>query len=194
MISFALAVFLLVATPGPGNLSAAGVGAAFGFRPGLSYVLGLGLGANLVCVAVATGLAATVFAIPYVRPVLLILSVAYLTYLAARIAFTGSGVAFTATERHLGVIDGIIMMTINPKAYAIATTLFTGFAFMPSDVTAEVLIKFAIFNAIWIPVHLIWLAVGAWLHRLDLPIRTQRIINVGMAAAMLVVVALALLN
>jgi len=194
MTSFALAVFLLVATPGPGNLSLAGAGAAFGFRPGIRYALGLGFGANLVALAVATGLAATVFAIPYVRPVLLAASVAYLIFLAARIAFTGTGVAFIAAERDLGVVDGIILMAINPKAYAIATTLFTGFAFLPADVAMEVAIKFALFNIIWIPVHLAWLAAGAGLHRLDLPARTQRRINIAMAASMLAVVGLALLR
>ncbi|HEC70944.1 MAG TPA: LysE family translocator, partial [Roseobacter sp.] len=40
MLQFALAVFFLIVTPGPGVLSTAGVGAAFGFRAGLAYVVG----------------------------------------------------------------------------------------------------------------------------------------------------------
>ena len=44
MLTFALAVLLLIATPGPGVLSTAGVGAAFGWRPGLSYVRAYGRG------------------------------------------------------------------------------------------------------------------------------------------------------
>ena len=35
MLTFAAAVFLLIVTPGPGVLSTAGVGAAYGFRAGL---------------------------------------------------------------------------------------------------------------------------------------------------------------
>ena len=44
MISFGLAVFLLIITPGPGVLSTAGVGAAFGWHRGLFYIAGLCLG------------------------------------------------------------------------------------------------------------------------------------------------------
>ena len=41
MLTFAAAVFFLIITPGPGVLSTAGVGAAFGARAGTRYVLGL---------------------------------------------------------------------------------------------------------------------------------------------------------
>ena len=37
MLTFAAAVFFLIVTPGPGVLSAAGVGAAYGFRSGLRW-------------------------------------------------------------------------------------------------------------------------------------------------------------
>ena len=47
MIAFGLAVFLLIITPGPGVLSTAGVGAAFGWHQGLFYIAGLCLGTNL---------------------------------------------------------------------------------------------------------------------------------------------------
>jgi threonine/homoserine/homoserine lactone efflux protein len=52
VLSFTLAVFLLIVTPGPGVLSTAGVGAAYGFRFGLRYVSGLFIGTNLVALAV----------------------------------------------------------------------------------------------------------------------------------------------
>ena len=86
-----------------------------------------------------------------------------------------------------------MLQTVNPKAYAVNTTLFTGFAFWPENLMTETLIKFAIINAIWIPIHLLWLTAGVWLKRLDLPRRTQFAINIFMALAMLAVVALAIL-
>ena len=71
------------------------------------------------------------------------------------------------------------------------TTLFSGFHFMPGDPTAEILIKFAIINVIWIPVHLTWLWAGVALKRLDLSPRTQSVINKLMALSMVIVVVLA---
>jgi len=54
MLTFALAVFLLVITPGPGVLLLASIGAAFGWRQGTKYLAGLFMGTNVVCLAVIT--------------------------------------------------------------------------------------------------------------------------------------------
>lgn len=192
MLTFAAAVVLLIITPGPGVLSIAGVGAAYGFRAGLKYLIGLFLGTNLVMAAVITGLAAIVLSVPVIRTVLMIASVAYLLYLAARIALAGSRIAFIEAKTAPGVGAGVLLQVINPKAYAVNTALITGFGFAPDNLVFETVSKVIIMNAIWIPIHLIWLWAGVTLHRLNLPERTQRLINFAMAAAMLAVVALAI--
>ena len=69
MLSFIKAVFLLCITPGPGVLSLAGTGAAFGVQYGLRYMLGLWAGHSLVNLAVVIGLAAIILAEPVVRSV-----------------------------------------------------------------------------------------------------------------------------
>ncbi|MFT7593619.1 MAG: threonine/homoserine/homoserine lactone efflux protein [Paracoccaceae bacterium] len=191
MLTFTLAVFLLLITPGPGVLSLAGVGAAFGTKAGTRYFIGLFLGTNLVALAVVSGLAAVLFAVPIVRQILLVASALYLIYLASRIALAGSNIAFMRAKTQPGILAGVLLQTINPKAYAVNTTLFTGFAFLPDALLSETLIKFAIINIIWVPIHLLWLVAGSSLQRLDLAPKTQFRINLAMAAAMLAVVALA---
>ena len=192
MLEFAAACFFLLITPGPGVLSVAGVGSGFGYRAGFSYLWGMCMGNFLVGVAVATGLAALIFSIPYVRITLLVASVLYLTWLAAKIALSGSRVAFAAPSHAPGFRDGVALQLINPKAYAVNTALFTGFAFMPGSYPAEVMVKFMILNTFWIPIHFLWLGAGVKIKQLDLPAATQRAINMLMAAAMLLVVGIAL--
>jgi threonine/homoserine/homoserine lactone efflux protein len=194
MLAFCLAVLLLLITPGPGVLSTAGVGAAFGFNAGLRYVTGLCIGTNLVALIVVSGLAAVILAIDWARHSLLLLSALYLSYLGLRIAFAGSRVAFIQAERKPGIREGLLLQFINPKAYAVNLTWFSGFVLYPQSLVAETLLKFAIINLVWIPIHLLWLGAGVAVHRLDLPQRTQRVINILMALAMFVVVALALLS
>lgn len=194
MLSFAAAVFFLIITPGPGVLSAAGVGAAYGMRAGLSYVLGLFIGNNLVIAAVVSGLAALILASPTIRTVLFIASTAYLLYLALRIAFAGSRVAFVEARAQPGVMAGILLQPINPKAYAVNTALFSGFSLFPDALMAEVVWKLLIVNVIWVPIHVAWVWFGATLKRLDLPDRTQTRINYAMAASMLIVVVIAALS
>ena len=192
MLTFALAVFFLIITPGPGVLSTAGLGAAYGFRPGLAYVLGLFIGTNLVALAVISGVAAIVLSVPVVRTVLMVASIAYLLYLAARIAFAGSKIAFIEAKAPPAVLSGILLQAINPKAYAVNTSLITGFDYAPDAFLFEMISKALIMNIIWIPIHLAWLWAGVSLHKLNLSDRTQRTINILMALSMLGVVALAL--
>ncbi|MFT7058109.1 MAG: threonine/homoserine/homoserine lactone efflux protein [Pseudorhodobacter sp.] len=193
MITFTLAVFFLMITPGPGVMSTAGVGSAFGFRAGLKYVLGLFIGTNIVALCVITGLAAILFSVPWVRWMAMGLSILYLLYLAARIALAGSKIAFIKATIAPGIGAGILLQAINPKAYVVNATLFTGFPFAPESLALETMLKLLIANAIWIPIHFGWLWAGASLHRLNLSDRAQRRINYAMAGAMLAVVALALL-
>lgn len=192
MLTFAAAVFFLIITPGPGVLTTAGFGSAYGFRASLPYVFGLFLGTNTVMLAVMTGLAAVILGFPALRTVLMVASVGYLLFLAARIAFAGARIAFMEMDRPPGVTGGLMLQAINPKAYAVNTSLITGFGFAPDSFLFEMVAKALIINAIWIPIHLGWLWAGVTLHRLNLPPRTQRIINIAMALSMLGVVALAI--
>ena len=193
MLQYAAAVFFLIVTPGPGVLSAAGVGAGFGFRAGLAYLGGLFVGSNMVGLAVVSGLAAALLANPVLHTLLFWGSMAYLLYLASKIAFAGSRIAFIEPDKAPGFVNGLALQAINPKAYAVNTAFFSGFAFMPEAPVTEIALKFLIMNAIWVPIHLAWLAMGVTLRRLDLPPRIQSAINVAMAVSMLAVVALAAL-
>ncbi len=190
MIAFALAVFFLLITPGPGVLSTAGVGSAYGYRAGAIYLTGLLVGTNLVALAVVSGLWGVVSAVPTLRTILVYGSAAYLLYLALKIALSGSKIAFIHAEKPPGFMNGVIMQFINPKAYAVNTALFSGFAFFPESLLSENIIKFVIINAIWIPIHILWLAAGVTVRRMDLPRRVQITINVVMAVSMLLVVGL----
>ena len=193
MLTFAIAVFFLLITPGPGVMSAAGVGSAFGPRPGVRYIIGLFIGTNAVALAVVSGMAAIILANAGIRTVLLVASAGYLIFLALRIALSGTKVAFIEATKAPGIWGGLALQAINPKAYAVNTALFTGFAFWPDSLVTETLLKFLIINAIWIPIHFLWLYAGVSLHRLDLPAKVQFRINIAMALSMLAVVALAAL-
>ena len=191
MITFALAIVLMLSTPGPGVLSAAGVGAGFGPRAGLRYVAGLCIGQALVFAVVAAGLSTFVLATPWLRLTLMALSFCYLLYMACRIFFAGSKIAFIQSAHAPGLIAGLLLQPINPKAYAVLTALLTGFPLYPEAYWTEIVIKFVILNIIWIPIHVVWVYFGVSLKRLNLSPKRQRSINMAMALSMLLVVSLA---
>ena len=190
---FATAIFFLLISPGPGVLSLAAVGSAFGPRAGLLYGVGLFFGSNAVMVAAAAGLAVVFDLYPALRIAFTIVSSGYLLYLAARIAFAGAGVGFGAARNAPGVGGGLVLQAFNPKAYAVGTFVFAGFPLVAGDPWSEFTLKIVVLNLIWIPIHVAWLGLGVGLQRLDLAPGTQRAINVVMAASMVAVVALATL-
>ena len=193
MLTFAISVFLLIITPGPGVLSTAGFGAAYGFKQSLRYVFGLFLGTNLVFLAVASGLIAVLLSIPSLRIFLLFVSTCYLFYLASKIALAGSNIAFIKAKAPPGITSGVLLQAINPKAYVVNTTFVSGFAFYQSSFAIELIIKFFIINAIWIPLHLLWLYAGTVLHELNLSNKNQRIINLMLSFSMIAAVVISIL-
>ena len=193
MLIFVAAAILLIITPGPGVLSLAGVGSAFGFRAGLKYFIGLFVGNNLVGVFVISGVGALVLADPVTRTVLLVLSSIYLIYLASTIALSGSNIGFKGYTHKPGIKSGVLLQIINPKAYVVNSTMYSGFLLFENAYFLEVIIKVLIVNTIWIPVHFLWLYIGVFIKRLVLSHSIQRTINYFMAIAMVLVVVLSVI-
>jgi threonine/homoserine/homoserine lactone efflux protein len=190
MLAFAVVSFLMFITPGPGVMSLAGVGAAFGWRQGLSYMAGLFTGNIFVSLAVITGLATIILAEPIVRTILLFCSVGYLGYLALRIALAGSKIVFIEVINAPGFLSGLTLQFVNPKAYAVHTTFFTGFAFYPNNFAIELGLKLVIMNFVWILLHAFWLYAGYKFHELNLSTKVQRWLNIFMAACLCLVIGL----
>ena len=138
---------------------------------------------------IITGLAAIILNVPFIRTVLLLASAGYLGYVAFRIALAGSKIRFIQINAP-GFVTGMGLQFINPKVYAVNTTFFTGFAFYPDSFVVETGVKLIIMNAIWIPVHMCWLYAGCKLNELNLPDRTQKLINISMATCLVVVVGM----
>ena len=190
MLSFTAALLLIMLTPGPAVLTAAGFGASYGFRRSAGFVFGLLIGANLILLAVVTGFAAVLFSVPWLRLVLVAASLGFLLYLASKIALAGVKLAVISSSRPPGIIGGILIQTVNPKAYAVMTSMVTGFNYAPDAVGFELTTKILIANAIWLPMHFLWLWAGVQLHGLNLSDRTQRWINFIMAGGLVVAVVL----
>ncbi len=194
MLNFIGAVFFLIITPGPGVMSVAGVGSAFGRAAGMRYLWGLFLGNNIVMAAVISGLAGLILAEPRIRFVLFVASTLYLLYLAMKVAFAGSKIGFVRAEVAPGFWNGVTLQFINPKAYAVNTYFFSAFTIAGMGFAAETLAKLIAINVVWIPIHLFWLWLGIRLNELHLPPGRQRILNFAMSASMLIAVALAVFS
>ena len=191
MATFAIAIFLMIITPGPGVLSLAGTGAGFGWRPGIFYLLGLFIGTNSVMILVITGLKGVLFKIPFVEPVFLIVSLSYLTWIAWRIAFSDNKTTITSIKKEPTFFEAIFLQLINPKAYLVNGILFAGFPIENLNLNEEIITKVIIINLVWIPVHFFWLWLGISLRSWGLESGKQKKVNKFMGFSLFVVVILA---
>ena len=190
MVAYIIVSFLMMVTPGPGVLSLAGVGAGFGWRVGIMYLIGLFFGTNGVALLVVLGFKQFLFEIDGVELTFLFLSLSYLSFLSWRIATSDNKTGFKETLKAPKLYEGIFLQFVNPKAYVVQGHLFVVLSLGMTSYNLEILTKFLIVNSIWIPIHIFWLWLGISLKKWSLASKKQIWVNRGMGLALFAVVIL----
>lgn len=164
----ALAAFAFVSsiTPGPNNLILMASGANFGVKRTVPHLLGVAGGFTLMIVMIGLGLARLFEAFPASLAVLKAASVAYLLYLAWRLA-TASAPKPGAVRRArpLRFIEAAAFQWVNPKAWAMALTAIGAYA-RPENPLLSVLIVALVFGAVNLPSVFVWVSAGVQMRRL----------------------------
>ena len=190
MITYIVISFLMMVTPGPGVLSLAGVGAGFGWKVGMMYLIGLFFGTNGVALLVVLGFKQFLFEIDGVEITFLLLSLSYLSFLSWRIATSDNKTGFKQSLKAPRLYEGIFLQFVNPKAYVVQGHLFVVLSLGMASYSNEIIVKFIIVNSIWIPIHLLWLWLGISLKKWSLAVNKQIWVNRGMGLALFAVVVL----
>ena len=190
MIAYIIISFLMMVTPGPGVLSLAGVGAGFGWRVGMMYLIGLFFGTNGVALLVVLGFKQFLFEIEGVELTFLFLSLSYLSFLSWRIATSENKTGFKQSLKAPKLYEGIFLQFVNPKAYVVQGHLFVVLSLGIASYNVEIITKFIIVNSIWIPIHLLWLWLGISLKKWSLGVNKQVWVNRGMGLSLFAVVIL----
>jgi len=194
MLTFSLAVTLLMLTPGPAVLMIANIGVNFDFRKGVPFVFGVIVGANVVALSVVLGIASVINTYTLLRLILLIISSIFICYLAVKILMQNSGEQKTSHFKKINFYDGLVLQILNPKNYIVQITLFSGFLIWDDNFILEAFIKLVIANMIWFPMHLLWLILGVTIKKMQLSRKNLKILNVLMAGSLLSFIAMAFFN
>ena len=190
MVTYVIISFLMMVTPGPGVLSLAGVGAGFGWRVGIMYLIGLFLGTNGVALLVVLGFKQFLFEIDGVELTFLFLSLSYLSFLSWRIATSDNKTSFKQSFKSPKLYEGVFLQFVNPKAYVVQGHLFIVLSLGILPYNLEIITKFIIVNSIWIPIHFLWLWLGISLKKWSLASNKQVWVNRSMGLALFAVVIL----
>lgn len=178
----ALAAFALVSsiTPGPNNLMLMASGANFGFRRTVPHMLGIGIGFGVMIVLVGLGLVRIFDAFPVTHLILTVVGVAYLLWLAWKIAHAAAPDAARAGARPFTFTQAALFQWVNPKAWQMALTAITLYA--PDRSATAILWVALVFALINLPSVSTWTVMGQQMRRvLSSPARL-RAFNLSMAA------------
>lgn len=177
----ALAAFAFVSsiTPGPNNLMLMASGANFGFRQTIPHMLGVGIGFAVMIVIVGLGLMQIFDRSPLAHQLLTYVSVAYLLWLAWKIATSEMPDTTTRRGRPMGFFQAALFQWVNPKAWQMALTAITLYA--PDRSVWSVALVALVFGLINLPCVSSWTVLGQRMQRV-LSNRTRLIaFNITMA-------------
>ena len=175
-------------------MSLAGLGTAFGFRPSLSYLLGIITGTTIVLLMIATGVTALVLAQPILLTALTILAGIYILFLAWKIATAPVGPLAPRSEYAPAFVPGFSLAIANPKAFAAIGAVYAGHTLVADNLTADAVYKLAALALVIVIVNTVWLAFGAVFSRVLTNPAIGRAANVLFAVMLVASVGLALLD
>lgn len=156
--------FVTSVTPGPNNMMLLASGVNFGFRRTLPHMLGISLGHALMVFLVGLGLSRVFVTFPVAMTGLKVASVAYMLWLAWKIAHASAPGPGQVQGRLLTFLQAAAFQWVNPKAWAMSLGAVANYA--GGDEVLAVALVFACVN---LPSVALWAAAGeglrGWLAR-----------------------------
>ncbi|MBR9865293.1 MAG: LysE family translocator [Rhodobacteraceae bacterium] len=177
----ALAGFAFVSsiTPGPNNLMLMASGANFGFTRSIPHMLGIGIGFTVMILLVGLGLIGLFDLFPVSYTLLKIFSIAYLCWLAWKIANAAPPSAGESGGIPMTFLQAALFQWVNPKAWSMALTAITAYA--PERTVGSIVMVGLVFGIINLPCVSTWTVMGQQIRRILNRPRWLRAFNIFMA-------------
>lgn len=183
-LALLLFAFVTSVTPGPNNLMLLASGVNFGLRRTVPHLLGVGLGFAVMVALVGLGLGRVLAAWPPVYTAMKVAGVAYLLWLAWKLAGAGALRAEDGSDapggRPMTFLGAAAFQWVNPKGWVMAVTATATYS-VPERFTASALLVALVFGLVSLPASGSWAVFGVWLRRWLAEPRVVRVFNVTMA-------------
>ncbi|MEN2988565.1 LysE family translocator [Tistrella sp. BH-R2-4] len=172
-------------SPGPNTVLLTTSGASFGFRRSLPAMAGICFGAPLLILAVGLGLGTILETIPQTRIAIEILGIAYMLWLAWKIA-SAEPRGLDQSVGHaegtpVGLIQAALLQWVNPKVWTMAVATMGAYGAAANNPTIQAVIIALVFFVVCVPAAVIWTGFGVAVRRLLATRRAVRIFNWVMA-------------
>jgi threonine/homoserine/homoserine lactone efflux protein len=177
-------------TPGPNNILVASSGVNFGFRATIPHILGITLGYPAMLLLVGLGLVKIFVTVPEVHVILKYLCIAYLLYLAWKIA-TAATISSEVRKaaKPVSFWQAVAFQWVNGKGWVVALSAVTTYTVVESSLLIQVLALAGIALVVTIASVTSWTLFGAMLRRYLHTDSRRRWFNYSMAALLVVSIA-----
>ena len=181
----------IMGSPGPATISLLAAGSAYGVRRSIPYLAGVTGGTAAVLVAVSTGVTAALLAIPAIGSALILVSAAYILWLAYRIATAPPLDKQTVAADAPSFAGGALLGVANPKAWVGIAAVFSS-AHLADDPVTDAVAKIVVLTAVLIVTMPTWLVAGSSIAPMLREPRRARLVYVALAVVLLGATALTL--
>ncbi|PHS79663.1 MAG: hypothetical protein COB59_00415 [Rhodospirillaceae bacterium] len=161
ILSFMGLLLPLTLSPGPVNITLAGLGSANGIFRSLSFFIGLSTSALLIAYFGGIGLSHIFLAKEGVYEVVQYVGIGYIFYLAYKFFVHHPSKQQQQTGSAHGFFDGFLLTSLNPKFYVMIAVLFGQFL-NPDKTNLWFLV--ALFILLLMGSQFVWLAAGSTLN------------------------------
>lgn len=165
LIGFAVFAMTAAMTPGPNNIMLTSSGATFGFRRTIPHMVGIAVGFSILATAGGFGLATLFAFMPLLFPVMKIISIGFLLYLAWKIANSGR-VGKQEAAAPLTLWQAAAFQIVNPKTMAVIISAVSTYTSGVENLTIEVTQIVLIFLIATVCSTSTWCLFGAAIGRL----------------------------
>ncbi|QFU22441.1 LysE family translocator [Shewanella eurypsychrophilus] len=167
MISAGIFGATMTMTPGPNNILLAQSGANYGVKSTLPHILGIRVGQTTLHVSILLGLGALFESWPVFHQVLKYLSIAYLLFLAYRVATSSVGDKVEdSNARPMTLKEAALFQWVNPKSWMATITLCSAFTLAGEAFWLSAILGVIVFNLVGLPASFTWVFLGAAIRKL----------------------------
>ena len=150
-------------TPGPNTTLSTALAANLGLKHSLRFVLAVPLGWGLLLTICTGGVGALVLAVPALRIGIQSLGVAYLLWLAYKLARSSTLAQADAAQLNVTFWQGVMLQFLNIKAWMLALTVVAGWVAGHADAMQRFAVSLPLMLAFGLASNLTYALIGSLL-------------------------------
>jgi threonine/homoserine/homoserine lactone efflux protein len=181
LIALFIFICVMVGTPGPANMIMMSAGLNYGYRRSVPFLVGIVAGKLALNVAMGIGFYDLIQRHPLLLDALKYISASYMLWLSYRMARTPISTDAKNLQNPPGMLEGLIIHPLNPKAYAMLFLAWTNYGPNYDTDVMRIAVIGGLFIVVPVIAHSLWCIAGVNLTRMISTDDAKRKVQIALA-------------